>query len=262
MSAGGGEGPKLHRSGEFLGSGADGEVRLAGGFAEKYFHRRHVYEHEARVLRQLPAHVTLIRVVAEDADRSTLRFRRYCCDLMQRLLSDKEVAAEEVCIGLTTALTQCHRVGVVHRDVKPENVLIDYDGTPVLCDFSKALFAPEPISVHFAGTRGYASPEAIAGRCCTANDVWSAAVVYYCVVERMLPFDSDDEHVGARDDHVVPADKLEFHSSRWCGDFERRLRAQLGQCLRVEPDARPSARCMLTTMRSWNAPLGTLVQSV
>ena len=70
---------------------------------------------------------------------------------MQSLLADKEIPAEWCCLGLASAVAHCHRVGLVHRDIKPENILLEEDLTPILCDFSRALFAPEPGAPSRAG---------------------------------------------------------------------------------------------------------------
>lgn len=245
------------RSPETIAWGADGEVRLNGAFADKQFRKPHVYEHETRVLKQLPQHPCLIRIVAEDHASSTLRFPRYCTDLMRCLLAQREVPAHWCCLGLASAVAHCHRVGLVHRDIKPENVLLDSDFSPVLCDFSRALFAPEPMFARFGGTKAYAAPEARMGRCCTANDVWSMAVVFFCSIEMLFPFDSDDE--GGENEEPgkrLPADRLEFHSARWNGAFERLLRTQLPSCFCVDPDRRPTARDVLEALRGSDVEMG------
>jgi serine/threonine protein kinase len=244
------EGARLPRisAPETIAWGADGEVRLRGDFAFKRFRRPQVYEHEARVLKQLPQHPCLIRILTEDDDTCTLRFARYCTDLMRCLLAEQRVPAARCCVGLASAVAHCHRAGLVHRDIKPENVLLDRDFSPVLCDFSRALFAPEPLYARFAGTRAYAAPEALRGCCCLVNDVWSMAVVFFCVVEVLFPFDSDDEGASASEEGTA-ADKLEFQSAHWHGVFERRLRAQLPQCFCVNPDRRPAARQVLEALR-------------
>lgn len=236
--------------------GADGEVRLSGEFADKRFRKPHVYEHETRVLRQLPQHPCLIRVLFEDEANCTLRFARYRTDLMRCLLAaEGPVPAARCCLGLASAVAHCHRVGLVHRDIKPENVLLDSDFTPVLCDFSRALFASEPLFARFGGTKAYAAPEAVRGRCCLANDVWSMAVVFFCIVEVLFPFDIDDEGNSTLvvNKETAVADKLEFHSVRWEGTFERVLRAQIPRCFRADPEARVTAREVLEALRRESA---------
>ena len=164
-------------------------------------------------------------------------------------MAEQDVPTHWCCLGLASAVAHCHCAGLVHRDIKPENVLLDCDFTPVLCDFSRALFAPEPIFARFAGTYAYGAPEAKRGRCCTANDVWSLGIVFFCIVEMLFPFDSDDEDVQLAFPRRSPAAKLEFASARWRGLFEQALRTELTQCLCVTPEQRITAHGVLARLR-------------
>ena len=60
---------------------------------------------------------------------------------------------------LTMALELVHSRGFLHRDVKPENVLIDEDGSLVLCDFDLAHAKHGPECSTLLGTRSYLAPE-------------------------------------------------------------------------------------------------------
>ena len=231
---------------EVIAYGADEEVHLRGSFAHKRFRRSHVYEHEARVLRQLPPHPCLIHALHADDISHTLSFRRYATDLMRSLLADTKIPAEWCCLGLASAVAHCHRVGLVHRDIKPENVLLEDDMTPILCDFSRALFAPEPMFARFSGTKAYAAPEAKRGHCCMANDIWSLGVVFFCIVETLFPFDSDEE--GAEGTDETPP-QLEYQSGRWDSPFEQHLQGTLPAIFSNQPDSRPCARSLLQTLR-------------
>jgi serine/threonine protein kinase len=68
--------------------------------------------------------------------------------------------AKKVLSGVCQALTVLHDRGLVHRDVKPENVMIDNDGRVVLIDFDASRRVSEaPKDTVILGTVGYASPE-------------------------------------------------------------------------------------------------------
>lgn len=85
--------------------------------------------------------------------------------------------------GLAEGLASVHSVGVLHRDVKPSNVLME-GRTPILIDFGLARVADDPKLTHtgwLLGTPGYLAPEILYGDdASTASDVhsWAATVAY------------------------------------------------------------------------------------
>jgi len=91
-----------------------------------------------------------------------------------------------------SALTAAHRAGVVHRDVKPENILLDDDGNSYLTDFGIALGAAElddPDSALSAGSPAYASPEQLLRqRVGPAADIHGLGIVVYETLTGRLPF--------------------------------------------------------------------------
>lgn len=114
-----------------------------------------------------------------------LRFTRWAdkgADLPQRL---------EALAGVAEALAYLHERGVVHRDVKPDNVLVDARGHAKLLDFDLAARLGEPpgTTPHVAGTIAYLSPEQARGEPATpASDVYGLGVVAYRAVTGQAPF--------------------------------------------------------------------------
>jgi eukaryotic-like serine/threonine-protein kinase len=101
------------------------------------------------------------------------------------------------------ALHYAHRHGLVHRDVKPANILIDATGEPILADFGLALKDADVGKGNgFAGTPAYMSPEQANGeghRVDGRSDIFSLGVVFYELLTRRRPFKGDAQQIIAAD---------------------------------------------------------------
>jgi serine/threonine protein kinase len=192
-----------------LGSGGFGDVVLArhdGSGAQvaiKYLRRQllsdpgfaELFRAEAAVLASLddPNVVRLYEyvespagaaIVMELVDGVSLR------DILARQGKTTAEAALVVLQGSLLGLAAAHRRGVVHRDYKPENVLINGDGASKLTDFGIAARAGDsPIP---AGTLVYAPPEQFGGSPATpASDVYAATATFYECLTGRPPFTGD-----------------------------------------------------------------------
>lgn len=146
-------------------------------------------------------------------------------------------------VQLVHGLHHLHVHGLVHRDVKPSNVLITEDGTAKLLDFGLAFTArsaPDPSDSVVVGTLGYLSPEQSAGRPVTAaSDFFALGVMLYEALAGRTPWDGDDARTLLRGRlHAEPS--LVFSE----GGADPRLEALDLLCLDLrlpDPDLRPSS---------------------
>lgn len=100
---------------------------------------------------------------------------------------------------LAEALGYAHSRGVVHRDVKPANVLLDETGEPLLADFGLAAreSGEERLTQEggWVGTPAYLAPEQAAGEALPASDQYSLGCVLYELLTGQTPFDGPPELV-------------------------------------------------------------------
>ncbi|MFI7631975.1 protein kinase domain-containing protein [Microbispora rosea] len=127
--------------------------------------------------------------------------------IRRRTLSEREIAAlgREVLAGLTAA----HAAHVVHRDVKPANIVVGHDGRVVLVDFGIAQIVGESGLTSrsiMLGTTEFMAPERIDGRAVgPAADLWSLGVTFFCALEGYSPFRRDNAYATV---HAVCTDDL------------------------------------------------------
>lgn len=124
----------------------------------------------------------------------------------------------EICKSVLSGLKCSHDQGILHRDIKPDNILINKDGNPVLMDFGIAkLIQNESITRagETMGTPEYMSPEQVLGNelnCQT--DIYSFGILMYYMITGRLPFKADTPIATAlKQVNEAPAPPSKFNSS-------------------------------------------------
>jgi eukaryotic-like serine/threonine-protein kinase len=143
-----------------------------------------------------PAVVTVYDV-AEDGGRPWIVMQLVNAQSLDQVLAASGPLsprrAAEMARQLLSALSVAHAAGVMHRDVKPSNVLIGNNDQAVLTDFGIATFQDDPKLTQTGmvmGSPGFTAPERIRGEDASpASDLWSLGATIYAAVEGHGPFE-------------------------------------------------------------------------
>jgi len=159
--------------------------------------------HESTLLQEIGYHPNVVRWEGSFASCNRLAIVMElvvggdCQQLLQRHGALAEETVHAMICQLFAALSRLHGLGILHRDVKLENLLCDTSTRPPrvkLCDFGHAVTQRDLMADRqFYGTPGYAAPEVVQGPVWTAKaDVWAMGIVMYAMLANSLPFDCED----------------------------------------------------------------------
>ena len=159
--------------------------------------------------------VTRIFEVGQDGDRHFIAMEYLPVSVHGILEAEGKLSIErsvEICIQASAALGAANEHGIIHRDIKPQNLLLTTDGTIKVSDFGIARASHLTTMTQtgaLMGTPRYMSPEQARGqRVDTRSDIYSLGIVLYELLTGSVPFDADTplelmrQHVSERPDSV------------------------------------------------------------
>lgn len=153
---------------------------------------------ETDILARLSAHPSIVTIhhASISADGRPYFVMEYCPDGMSARYKRAPLEVSEVLdtgVRVAAALETAHRSGVLHRDVKPSNVLLTTMGTPALADFgiAAAIARSDDAPEVFAMSIPWSSPEVLQGDVTGSvpSEVWSLGATLYTLLAGRAPFE-------------------------------------------------------------------------
>jgi PAS domain-containing protein len=193
-----------------LGQGSFGEVWLVRDTEELEGPREYVakipfiraanakFRQEADICRRLYPHPGVVRQVdiLEDDDKVVLIQEYLSGQTLEDMLSEEipRPLTERLILQLIDVVAHAHQHRIMHRDIKPGNILVQPDGSLKLLDFGAAkILKDKEISTTMVGSRPFMAPEQIMGKSEVLSDIWAIGVIMYMLYCEELPFYSEVE---------------------------------------------------------------------
>lgn len=191
---------------------------------------------EARVLAELshPNIVGVVEYIEADSLAWLVTESINGASLRNVLIQARQLDPEQalsIFTGMLAGLAYAHERGLVHGDLKPENVIVESSGTAKLVDFGQAVPAGQATT---GGTASYMSPEAVRGEAVTpASDLYSIGAVLYEALTGRPPF------LAASEEGLLQAQLTEAAAP--ISELPDAIAALVFSMLEKDPDRRPSS---------------------
>ncbi len=158
-----------------------------------------MFQREADICRKLAPHPGAVRLVdtLEEGGRFIMIQEYVRGRTLQDLLEEGELPdpfKERFILKLIEVVAHAHRLRIMHRDIKPNNIMVGPHDTVKLLDYGAAReLKDRDISATMVGSRPYMAPEQIMGKSQRRSDVWAIGVIMYLLYTGLLPFYDDVE---------------------------------------------------------------------
>jgi hypothetical protein len=218
------------------------EYRIAENDPVKFNHGMRCFFEEGRALARL-SHPNVVRVLnffrTNDTVYLVMRYERGR-SLQEHVASRRgpldEAWLRRTFIELLNGLREVHSHKLVHLDIKPANLYLRHDGTPLLIDFGAArqTLSGEGMRLPPTYTPGFASPEQHTRRQVLGpwSDLYSVGAAMYASLGAATPQPADQR---LEQDALVPARRA------WSGSYSAELLDIVDWCMRLDPDERPQS---------------------
>ena len=216
------------------------KVLSAQRMADEESRRRFLHEAKAQAMLSHPNIATFHEVVEHD-DTVFIVMEYVDGAPLTRLIQAQELHPDEIldiALQIVAGVKAAHDHGVIHRDIKPDNIMVTSDGRVKITDFGLARWKGAS-SVTQKGTRlgstYYMSPEQAETRKVDhRTDIFSLGVVLYELFCRQRPFEGDSEAVVIY--HLINQDPQPI--ARYCRDVPELLEWIVTKCLAKDPNER------------------------
>lgn len=205
-------------------------------------------QHEVQILQKL-VHPNIVRIIEYYEDQKNLFIvTEYLeggelFDKMLKKMSFSEFEARTIISQVISAILYLHQQNILHRDLKPQNIIFEYEDPAKLnvkiIDFgtSRRIFKNQKLSFK-TGTYSFMAPEVLTHKYDQKCDIWNVGVILFLLLSGRHPFPGVSEEETLKKISTV---EPHFHSEDW-SDISSEAVDLIKQMLRKDPVQRPTAK--------------------
>lgn len=204
--------------------------------------QRKLISNEVEILRSL-SHPNIVKfyemfkIFNDDNEEFIVIIEEYCpkgclLDYMNNFGFKNDMEKKKVQVGLVNAIKYLHEQGIAHCDIKPENVLLDINCNPKLCDFGFSKNFNKTFDEIKCGSIDYAAPELFKDGSVDffKSDIWSLGITLFAMSEMRFPFNDVRDVINGR---------LSIRTN------DEKLEKIVKKCTKLNPKKRPNAEEIL-----------------